>query len=292
MLKEKIRAEHGLKTSEGTSNELADEKSQQAESKSRKQALKIFERQRLQAAFENLSLKDKMILRMILKQRRGKKSHHSKKAVETIAEGDESCGSKSDVEMSLGENAITKGDILHCTQLSKSIDGESGKRKLLTSSNIKQMESGPSNEHDSEDEDDMSDMMSDTDRESLDIAMRLMNDEELEELQNKSADIHQDLKKWMLERNYESLKEASEHLHKTLQEYKKDKEQEAIQGKSPVANLNQHSPQDVQSTKDSFKQKAKIRSLKNIQSQAIAALVLRKNILKLRDNDQKKKSDT
>merc|ERR1711957_242002 len=121
--------------------------------------------------------------------------------------------------------------------------------------------------------------------------MRLMNDEELEELQNKSADIHQDLKKWMLERNYESLKEASEHLHKTLEEYKKDKEQEATRGKSLGANSLLNSPQDLQSTKDSFKQKAKIRSLKNIQSQALAALVLRKNILKLRDNDQKEDND-
>eukprot|EP01083_Nonionella_stella_P012688 35910_1 len=129
--------------------------------------------------------------------------------------------------------------------------------------------------------------MSDTDIESLDIAMRLMNDEELEELQNKSADIHQDLNKWMLERNYESLKEASEHLHKTLEEYKKDKEQEAT-GVNSLLN----SPQDLQSAKDSFNQKAKIRSLKNIQSQALAALVLRKNILKLRDSDRKEDNDS
>jgi len=291
MLQEKIRAEHGLKTSEGTTNELADEKSQQAKSKSRKQALKVFERQRLQAAFENLSLKDKIILRMILKQRGTKKSNNSKKGVETIAEGNESCDSKSDVDMSLDEHTITKSDIQHSTQVCKSVDGGSDNKKLLTSSNIKQMESGQSNEHDSDDEDAMSDMMSETDRESLDIAMRLMNDEELEELQNKSADIHQDLKKWMFERNYESLKEASEHLHKTLEEYKKDKEQEATRGKSLGANSLLNSPQDLQSTKDSFKQKAKIRSLKNIQSQALAALVLRKNILKLRDNDQKEDND-
>ncbi len=102
-----------------------------------------------------------------------------------------------------------------------------------------------------------------------------LTQQDLNDLQNKSADIHKDLKQWMLKRNYESLKEASEYLHNTLEEYKKGTES----GLSESQTL-------MKSPEENLQQKAKIRSLQNMKSQALAALVLRKKLLALRGKNR------
>ena len=107
--------------------------------------------------------------------------------------------------------------------------------------------------------------------------------QELDDLQ-KSADIHQGLNEWMRKRNYESLKEASEHLHQTLEAHKMG------QGVESNEQLQGRTLQDVSTAK--FAQSARIRSLKNMQSQALAALVLRKNIISMNDASIKDKESS
>jgi len=74
----------------------------------------------------------------------------------------------------------------------------------------------------------------------------------------------------MIRRNYESLKEASEHLQNTIKDHK---EKGGHIGGSP----GKSSP-TVEEASKMYAKNATIRSLKNVKSQAIAALVLRKNI--------------
>ena len=95
-------------------------------------------------------------------------------------------------------------------------------------------------------------------------------------MQDISANIHEDIKQWMLRRNYESLKEASEHLHKTLQRLEEGK----------IALKNTAASQSVATSAQKVKKNAAIRSLKHMKSQALATLVLRKNILKQMGNSQ------
>mmetsp|Transcript_35029 Transcript_35029/g.51345 ORF Transcript_35029/g.51345 Transcript_35029/m.51345 type:complete len:1067 (-) Transcript_35029:450-3650(-) len=93
--------------------------------------------------------------------------------------------------------------------------------------------------------------MSQSDTESLNVAMRLMNQEELDDLENKSRDVDGDLRKWMLRRNYESLKEATVYLQHTKNE------------------------------NSSSEQAGSRRGLFNVKNQAIAGLIIRKNVSRL-----------
>ncbi len=119
----------------------------------RKQSLKEIERDRLQSAFENLSLKDKMILNMILKHRKkkvdpSKSKNHVK--VETIIE--ETSENEDDIKMEeypthdpvLTENKLKQLDAADDTWASKSTSHRDSDGLSI---------------------------------ESLDIAMRLMDDE-------------------------------------------------------------------------------------------------------------------
>lgn len=105
-------------------------------------------------------------------------------------------------------------------------------------------------------------------------------------MQKKSADIHNDLNQWMLQRNYESLKEASQHLHETLQKHKEGMGGAA--GRTPKTPEDNSEPSIEESTQK-LKKNAAIRSLKNIQGQALAALVVRKNLMNMRDKALKGK---
>ncbi|GMI06830.1 hypothetical protein TrRE_jg286, partial [Triparma retinervis] len=58
-----------------------------------------------------------------------------------------------------------------------------------------------------------------SDRESLDIAMSLMNDSDLQTLQDDSVKIQGNVKAWMLRRNYQTLREATVHLKNSLEDY-------------------------------------------------------------------------
>mmetsp|Transcript_11942 Transcript_11942/g.17909 ORF Transcript_11942/g.17909 Transcript_11942/m.17909 type:complete len:1083 (-) Transcript_11942:115-3363(-) len=206
-----------------------------------KKQLKDFEKMRLQEAFANLSLKDKLALNILFKKSmKGKQAtkNSSSEAHRTIVEVD----NESDCESENND------------------DGNSAKPNE---------DMGDENDQSKDDSDDLGSVITDTDKESLDIAMKLMNAKELEDLE-KSASVHQSLKEWMIRRNYESLKEASEHLQNTIKDHK---EKGGHIGGSP----GKSSP-TVEEASKMYAKNATIRSLKNVKSQAIAALVLRKNI--------------
>ena len=78
------------------------------------------------------------------------------------------------------------------------------------------------------------------------------SNKELEDLHTKSNGIDNDLQKWMLRKNYESIKEASEHLKNTLEKHCNQADNKKL--------------------------------LQKMKSQALAGLVIKKNIV------QKKKS--
>ena len=92
--------------------------------------------------------------------------------------------------------------------------------------------------------------------------------QELEDIHRKSTDDDIDLREWMMKRNYESLMEAKQHLQKTLIEHEKT-------GKSCV-NAAAH------------ENAATVRSLKNMTSQALAGLVIRKNVTKRKNSLEQK----
>ncbi len=273
ILRDKIKSEDGLKITENNNPHSLDKKCHKASQKE-------MERYRLQLAFNNLSLKDKMILNMMMKQQLQTKTVKGKKS-----------------DQGLAGDTIVEGSISSDSEKSEfcrnQVAADSKVFKLPISSGEVSI-----NEQDNNSDDDISVVISHTDRESLDIAMRLMNDEvmnvtswslsivphfiahnfypyvlhlqELEELQDKSTNFHKDLKEWMLKRNYESLKEASDYLHKTLQKHKEEADEIIAQSPSSVHN----------SAKEYSLNQAR-RSLKNVQNKALAALVLRKNITSL-----------
>ena len=125
------------------------------------------------------------------------------------------------------------------------------------------------------------------DENSIEYDLILFILQELEDLQNASADIHEDLRKWMLRRNYESLKEVSEYLHKTLQEHMPSSTSNNENSTLNVDASNAVAKQGNQST--DLKKSAAKRSLKNMQSKALAGLVIRKNITQLQKNNNEKK---
>uniref|UniRef100_A0A6U0FPM0 Uncharacterized protein n=1 Tax=Helicotheca tamesis TaxID=374047 RepID=A0A6U0FPM0_9STRA len=101
--------------------------------------------------------------------------------------------------------------------------------------------------------------ISESDMESLNMAMRLMNQEELDDLENNSRGVDEDLRKWMLRRNYESLKEATLYLRHTERE-----------------KSNMRQPGDFLGSSS--------RGLSNVKNQAIAGLIIRKNMSRLQNS--------
>ena len=90
----------------------------------------------------------------------------------------------------------------------------------------------------------------------------------MEDIQTKSANDNVDLREWMLKRNYEYLMEASQHLQKTMSKHGEN------QSRSDIA-------------KQVGSNAATVRSLKNIKSQALAGLVIRKNVIKRKNTGVK-----
>jgi len=221
----------------------------------------------LQSAFSNLSLKDKLALNMFRTQKNKHKSKekHSKMGnTDIIMEADDE-----DAEEGTESILPMEEDCAQQQSIAPMVDVEP---KILKAKDKKRHQRCNSSDLDS--------VMSDTDKESLDIAMRLMNDEELDDLQSASADIHEDLRKWMLKRNYESLMEASEYLHKTLQEHS------SLSSGDGIANNKNMSLDGIEVScnamnKAEYKKSAAKRSLKNMQSKALAGLVIRRNITRL-----------
>jgi len=216
----------------------------------------------IQSAFANLSLKDKLIFNMMVRKRRrddGTKPGDSP----TIMEGDD----EDDEETSDDPTTINEYDGAPLGTNSDvemiSCEDEIGGAKLKNK--MRQ------NKSDTWEEDSVGSVLSNTDQESLDIAMKLMNKEELDDIHRKSADDDVDLREWMMKRNYESLMEAKQHLQKTLTKHGENK------GKSCVA----------KGAKDNA---ATVRSLQNMKSQALAGLVIRKNVTKRKNPVEQKLS--
>jgi ankyrin repeat protein len=194
----------------------------------------------MQSAFHNLNLKDKIAFKLMLEKRQ-------RDAASRIP--------TSETIMEVEENELN-GDA-------------SLPRNGNTSSVMKQIE-----------DDDVGSVISTMDRESLDIAMKFMNEEELNELQ--SSNVDEDMKNWIISRNYLSLKKASENLRETVDKRKK---QTATQP-SP----NHSSTASSVESKVLGDDKETRRQLKNMQSEALAALVLRKNLMKLAEKDANNKT--
>jgi len=210
----------------------------------------------VKSAFANLSLKDKLIFNMMVR-RRGKASNQKYNShSQTIMEGEnessthesvngQSQDSNGDIQMRDADNLVRKV-MGHCVKVKKE------RKDTYDELEVNSVES----------------VLTNTDKESLDIAMKLMNTEELEDIHDKSADNSDDLTKWVIKRNYESLMETKQSLQKTL-----TKHQEKTENKGPNTNA-----------------AATLRSLKNMKSQAIAGLVIRKNVIKKKKAGEAKKT--
>lgn len=269
----------------------------------------------LQAAFSNLSLKDKLALNMLVKRRQ---LSDKKNAGNTCKAGQvdhpptitEVASETSTNEMSLTEatestpvsadiGGIKRGGFTgHQASISESAHGGAYIEGLNETVRIKKEEedtaqlSGFSSGRrrksfdQTRQDDELSDsdldvrsVISESDMESLDIAMRLMNQEELDDLENRSKELDDDLRKWMLRRNYESLKEASLYFEKTLQPQLR-KEAARKNGTSFEAS-GVYDKRSGSCGVEINRQKCAKRALNNVKSQALAGLVIRKNMAEL-----------
>uniref|UniRef100_A0A7S2EH07 Uncharacterized protein n=1 Tax=Trieres chinensis TaxID=1514140 RepID=A0A7S2EH07_TRICV len=203
----------------------------------------------LQAAFSNLSLKDKLAFNLLVKMRQETIAARPC-AGDTLAagEGESSLNDMDDAENKPGELSMRDKQRQRYGRLEASM---------------------------SEIDFDVGSVISESDKASLNIAMRLMNEEELEDLEMRAGDIDQDLRKWMLKRNYETLKEASVYLKRTKELHEKNCWRDG--GKSPVLG-SRGASQKATSAATRKEQRAAKRTLQNVKSQALAGLVIRKNM--------------
>lgn len=218
----------------------------------------------LQAAFSNLSLKDKLAINLLVKKRQlALESTQSNNAIDALEALGES-----------GKNIERAKNDPGSSPRSERGDGvASMEEETEGRENLAQSQPGRRHHYKKTNDLDVASVISESDKESLDIAMRLMNQEELDDIQNSSKDLDDDLRKWMLRRNYESLREASVHLENTLQSHFREQEKSfgATDGRKSVA----------RGQNSSVRQTHAKRSLNNVKNQAIAGLVLRKNMARM-----------
>jgi hypothetical protein len=150
MLQHKALEDKGMKTTvEGEENHSRSNDEQ------RKNKMKELEKLRLQEAFANLSLKDKLALNMLFKQRMQNRT--TKKRVPNIRELGTCKGEENELDSDLGgANDVSSG-----LNVEKAID--------LTEMEIQKNDDSVCNS------DELSSVISESDKESLDIAMKLMN---------------------------------------------------------------------------------------------------------------------
>lgn len=156
----------------------------------------------LQTAFTSLSLKDKLTLNMLIKKKKKNRMNNRN--------GKKLSGKASDVI----KNMISEGFNTDHLDTKKSVDNYEEENNKIDYNG---------SDLDSDDEHScISSCISEGDRENLDVAMRLMNKEELEELQTHSSETDLDVRTWMLQRNYESLKNASRYIQSSLKSIAQD----------------------------------------------------------------------
>jgi len=255
----------------------------------------------MQIAFQNLNLKDKLAINMLIKKHRkgvGIKSVHSTKQAGSKRKSSKSVPIKEVIYESeqLSDDSVEKP--------TKNKIEEGGSRfSKITLENIENSQLSASNEifhEDSSEHDDggVSSCVSDSDRESLDVAMSLMNQGELDDLEKSSKEISSDMRKWMLRRNYQSLREASQYLHHSL---KKGQMGNILSFNQMQDNTN-HRPPPMQTEKSSIDgaptnpERSSIisskKSIKNFKSQVFSELVIRKNLSRRNSADGSKKQNS
>jgi len=250
----------------------------------------------LQSAFSSLSLKDKLAFNLMVKKgnfgnqqgstnghgyRRAKNLCSSKKSIqkETIPEGPSDDESLEDGNNSPDSLMDDNGNIV-----AMQVDNEKSESMENMLAKLNGEATVGSRETDEEDEHSIvSSCISESDRESLDVAMSLMNEGELNDLENSSKLMREDVRKWMLRHNYRSLKEATMFLQSSLKEKSEENmELERSPEHAIQYNGNDEKQNDMKDDDVQKKTKKKIntkQSLKNVKSQALASLVIRKNIL-------------
>ena len=176
-------------------------------------------------------------------------------------------------------------DLMRC-------DDERENKKKSSSSIEKMLERvdrSSNNESEKDDDDEhslVSSCISENDRESLDVAMRLMNEEELDEIENSSNAMRYDVRKWMLRHNYKSLKEATLYLQSSLKA-KSEEAQSAptldskgrVNGERNRDHVDNDGKFPSHHTANKSKTIATKKSIKKVKDQTLATLVIRKNML-------------
>ena len=250
----------------------------------------------LQSAFSSLCLKDKLAFNLMVKKgnfgnqhgstngqgnRKAKNLNSSKKSIqkEIIPEGpsDDERSADGDKSQDIAMNDACN-DVAMRADCGKSESMENMLAKLNGEATVGSRDTEEEDEHSI-----VSSCISESDRESLDVAMSLMNEGELNDLETSSQLMREDVRKWMLRHNYRSLKEATMFLQSSLKE---KSEESMVLDRSPE-HIDQEGTNDEKQndmTEDGVQKKTQKKmntkqSLKNVKSQALASLVIRKNIL-------------
>ena len=241
----------------------------------------------LQSAFSNLSLKDKLAFNLLVKKsgfgnaKRGKSNVTAKHNVQklSIPEGGDD-ESQENVESENAHNTAIADTMVDNFAANNTTKDDKNIEKTL-----RELDEKDGIEKDTDDDDEhslVSSCISETDRESLDVAMSLMNEEEIDEIENSSNAMRDDVRKWMLRHNYKSLKEATLYLQSSLEA----KSNHSNLRSSPLEETQKHdeankSPtcygQNDLDTKKKTNMATK-KSIKTFKNQTLATLVIRKNI--------------
>uniref|UniRef100_A0A7S4JWF7 Uncharacterized protein n=1 Tax=Odontella aurita TaxID=265563 RepID=A0A7S4JWF7_9STRA len=207
----------------------------------------------LQSAFKGLPLKDKLGLNLFVQKYR-RKANSRRQAASKESDQDDDDDDDAD-SMSDSNDDEEGGGRMAMARSSRSAEGDS------------QVHSSTSASGDGDGEDCMGNLrfISEKDRKSLKVAMSMMSKEERKELERSAP--YSDVRNWMLRSNYESLREASIQLEKQA---KRKTLTKVMNSETTVG--------QIQSGSDSQKQgTGPLRNPKL--SQALAMLVLRKNLL-------------
>ncbi|GMI15271.1 hypothetical protein TrLO_g7839 [Triparma laevis f. longispina] len=164
-------------------------------------------------AFSNLSLKDKLAINMIVKKQQQQQGG-------VIAEND--MEDEEDTSSRDSKNSGKSPSERRPRARSVGEEEEDVETSSLKEENLNYFQTN----FDEDDDDarsatslDVSSVFSESDRESLDIAMSLMNQEEIDTLHNDSQQIESNVRSWMLRKNYQTLREATTHLKHSLEEH-------------------------------------------------------------------------
>ena len=215
------------------------------------------QKEMLQNAFTNLSLKDKLAINVLVKKQQkqqqghkqggnggvqptsggiaGKKQKQHQKFVakvmgtqtqrnlrrEPILENDNEDAPDSEAASSQGGEEAASAQSSDLTRENIKNLGESPPSRIGLELAPPRTEEGGGDNDDGDDDDggsenDLSSVFSESDRESLDVALSLLNQNELADLQQDSQKIESNVRAWMLRKNYQTLREAQQTLQHAI----------------------------------------------------------------------------